>query len=243
MKKNTIILALASSILLVSCGAGEKEVAFDQAKETASEILEATKDENFKAPTKATGELYTKMKDKGEAKISFICDMDNSYFYSKMEAIEVSDATSKTTEGVIEEWSYKEGEENIEAMSVTSDNETLKYYTKTREWSPSYTPTTFVSLQDELLEELSKAKTEKDFVDETEGIKTIKFKTSGKGNLTIEVTGDDGETLNLVIKDNLLTHLEVTTKEATETYSVTYGKADFKKPNLSEFQDLSGIAM
>lgn len=237
MKSTKLFLALASSILLASCNLGAestKELTFAEAKEVASEIIKTTKDEKFVFPTKLTGDLKMKHGVE-EASLKFITDSEKQCFYTKIDSKELND-DSQIVSGSLEEWAYKEGDSFINALSATAEGKTEKYYYTTERWVADYTAESFVSISSEVLDAITGATTEKEFFDETEGmISSATYKSTGKGNLIIEATGKDAS-MKLVIKDNLLADLEAKQDDMVETYHVTYGKAEFTKPDLTKFE-------
>lgn len=237
MKSTKLFLALASSILLASCNLGAenaKTLTFAEAQATASEIIKATKDEKYVFPTKLTGELKATYGDE-EASIKFITDTEKQCFYTKIDSKEIEDSQVVTL--AMEEWSYKEGDTYISAISAVEDGKTQKYYVVTNKWDAEYTAESFVKLSAELLDEIVEAKAEEDFFDETEGLVTsATYKSTGKGSFIMEASGEEGASVKIVIKDNLLADLEVKQDDMVESYHVTYGKAEFTKPDLTKFE-------
>lgn len=235
MNKNRLILTLASSCLLVSCGVGEKEVKFDQAKETASEILKVTGPKDFKAPAKISGVLTSKVRG-DEAKLTFSSDSETYCYYEKEEIKEKDDSTGEYTNYCFEKWSYKEGEHFITAGILSEGEESRKYYRNDLSWQPTYTSDFFIKMENEFLKEITEAKDEKEFFEEATDYESVKFRTSGKGSLVIEAKSKEDDTLSIRIEDNLLTDITMTSGEDAESFKITYGKAEFRKPDLTGFE-------
>lgn len=235
MNKNQLILALASSCLLVSCGVGEKEITFSQAKETASEILKVVEPKDFKKPTKITGVLSSKG-DGSEATMTFVSDSENYLYYEKMESKDKDESTGEYINYHFEKWAYKEGNSFITAGILAEGEKSYKYYRNDLSWSPTYTPDYFIRLGKEFLKEVAEAETEEAFLEEAENYTSVKFKSSGKGNIVIEAKNEESVSLDVKIEDNLPTYISMTSDGNTESFEITYGIAEFQKPELTGFE-------
>ena len=234
MKKNKIILALASSVILASCGAG-KPLTYEEAKNVASEIIKKTESKDFKGPSKLTGEMVAKDKN-NDATMKFVTDADKQYFYLKVEGTQKSELTGQTVTSSIETWNYKDADKYISATSLSSSGLSLKTYTEEKSWSAEYTSEAFSDVSNEFLKMLVNSKTEKEFVSGSgvDGLETLTYKSNGKDNLLIE-GGNDNAAIHITIEKNLLTLLEIKTKDEYESYKISYGKAEINKPDLSGF--------
>lgn len=223
--KSKILIIASTAALLASCGT--QEISFESFKNVSQEILNVITSDDFKAPTKLTANISITDDDQ-KGTIKFIADDDNNYLY-------VYESVEKKNEDpiVYEVWSYAEGTNYIIATAVSEKGKTSKYYyTSPRPYNAENSISSYLEFEEDFLATMVEIETE-EFYDE---IERATFKSKGKGSIICEAKGKNGEYGYFEFSNNLIVTNNIKGENREESMTFKWGEANFKKPNLKDFE-------